>query len=165
MYNKICALCGKPFETQYIRSKYCRFCQAQAYRANDTNRAKIRRMEARQAEEEYLQMQKEADRKEKEEQFQKQRLQRKRQLEREADQGDLLARLTLASDLQNHYYLAEYWEAFKAYTLDRNGDRFLTVVNGIETFDPEFSEKVLQSILTEGKISVSTELIKSLKPT
>jgi len=160
MYNKICAICGKEFESQYIRSKYCRYCQALAYRQKNTNRARERRAEARDAELEYLQQQAEERRKEREKEFEKREAERMRKLEQKAKNGDPLAIMDLLmfNESSDHRYNIEYWKAYQDYQRSQDGGgRFEHVVNGVSCFDEYFPELVIEAIKKEkGKIVTAT---------
>ena len=157
MYDKICALCGKPFTSQYIRSKYCRGCQARAYRQNDTNRARERRAEAIKAEREYFEQQKREEAQAREQELQKRLKKERKAKERRARSGDPLARLSLEGEKPHSYYNLEYWRAYQAYELSQDcGGRFEKVVNGVSCREDNFAELVLETLKVKNKIVTGT---------
>ena len=148
MYEKTCALCGKQFESPYPRSKYCKDCQATAYRNQNTKRARGRRADMRDAEKEFIRLQEDQERQARKKELSKLIAKRKRKLKRKANKGDALAIMALERTKPGYLYSPEYWKAFKAYRLDFDKNRFETYVNGISTREDDFAELVVESMAT-----------------
>lgn len=154
----ICDICEKPFETDARNAKYCSDkCRDEGARLKREKWAKETNYNERQRERmaQERKAKREAIRRETTKVYRKQKEQAEREtrerqeakqieLKQRAEQGDNLALMRMAKP--NSF---EYWEAFKAYTLEEMSEYEepkIRYVNDISILDEDFAEKVVFSI-------------------
>jgi|SRR5690625_1182011 len=158
---KECPICGSEYHASMRSQVYCsEECRFVRNRESDRLRKQKKRKKDR------VIRQKEKQRIQQVEEKEREELKRKRQEEKErklfelrakANDGDPLARMTLAKK-----FSVEYWEAYSDYEIENSlnyDNKPIRYVNGISVHEMDFAEKVMFTIEERGHIL--SELVRS----
>jgi len=159
----ICTVCNQSFETDHSNNKYCSDeCRKQGRKnkrknweteTNYNEKQRINKTVQRQQKKEVKTVEeierirlKEAEINQRTVENHEQRI---NDLDKNAKNGEPLARMRLAKPNSK-----EYWEAYQQYEMEqcKGSNRTIRLVNEISIFEEDFAGKVLESIEVEGRI-------------
>ena len=150
--KKQCETCKKGFETINPSKKYCSDeCRKVRIREADKLRKRKARKEARSTQNAEMEEKSRINREKREQEYAKRSLEQEEELKKRVEAGDPQARMRVAK-----MNSIEYWEAYKDYEIEyaeswKNG-KSTSTINDISVYEPDFAEKVVQSIHESGRI-------------
>ena len=163
-----CQLCGKNFTTDAPNRKYCEECRDTGakksrkeweiknnYREKQMLSARKRRSEARKKQAQIIDSYQKLEEKKRLAEHNKLLKENENEFKKRVENGDALANITM---LLKHGRSLEYWKYYKLYELqyaERRGVVSQRTVNGISVNEPDFEEKVMNSITMYGYVYTS----------
>lgn len=148
---KQCEMCKKEFETINPNKKYCSDeCRKVRIREADKLKKREARKEVRDIKNTEKKEKNQVNMEKREQEYALRKVQRDEELKKRVEAGDPLARMDVAETNG-----IEYWEAYKQYTIEYAeswGRTSTSTINDISVHEPDFAEKVVQSIHELGRI-------------